>query len=228
MSRVVEPSPVASSASAIPRRRGRPRASGKVGDLDARDEILRAAAKLFSRQGIGATRITDIAAAVGITPPSIYYHFDNLDAIVGALLDYVVVDSAAFATNVRSKPGDAAQRLHALIAQHVERLTRGPFDLWFVAGLSDHDTDAFPDVRRRATAWRRAVAGVVTEGIESGAFAEIDTTVAVTAVSGLVYGALELQHRGTTVDPEQIATLALRALAAPRTTGPAAHHGDGP
>lgn len=213
--------PPASNTSAIPRRRGRPRASGKVADLDARDEILRAAAKLFSRQGIGATRITDIAAAVGITPPSIYYHFDNLDAIVGALLDYVVVDSAAFATNVRSKQGDAAQRLHALIAQHVERLTRGPFDLWFVAGLSDHDTEAFPDVRRRATAWRRAVAGVVTEGIESGEFAEIDTTVAVTAVSGLVYGALELQHRGTVVDPEQIATLALRALAAPPATDPA-------
>ncbi len=208
----MKPPSGASTGTATARRRGRPRASGKVTDLDARDEILRAAAALFSRQGIGATRITDIAAAVGITPPSIYYHFDNLDAIVGALLNYVVVDSAAFATSVQITPGDAAQRLHALIAQHVERLTRGPFDLWFVAGLSDHDTATFPDVRRRAAAWRRAVAGVVTEGIGSGAFAEIDTTVAVTAVSGLVYGALELQHSGTTVDPEQIATLALRAL----------------
>ncbi len=220
--------PPVASTSANPRRRGRPRASGKVTNLDARDEILRAAATLFSRQGIGATRITDIAAAVGITPPSIYYHFDNLDAIVGALLDYVVVDSAAFATSVQSTSGDASQRLHALVAQHVERLTRGPFDLWFVAGLSDHDTEAFPDVRRRAAAWRRAVAGIVAEGIASGAFAEIDTTVAVTAVSGLVYGALELQHRGATVDPEQIATMALRALSAPPTTGTADDQGDRP
>ena len=49
---------------------------------------------------------------MGVTPPSIYYHFDNLDAIVGTLLDYVIVESSAFATNVRTRPGDAAQRLH--------------------------------------------------------------------------------------------------------------------
>ncbi len=195
------------------RRRGRPRASGRATELDAKDEILRAAATLFSQQGIGATRLTDIAAAIGVTPPSIYFHFDNLDAIVGTLLDYVVVESSAFATSVRSEPGDAAHRLHALIAQHVERLTRGPFDLWFVAGLTEHEARRFPGVSRRANAWRRAVASLVAEGSASGAFAPIEPDVAVSAISGLVYAALELKHRGTPVDPEQIATLAVRALA---------------
>lgn len=195
------------------RRRGRPRASGRATELDVQDEILRAAATLFSQQGIGATSLTDVAAAVGVAPPSIYYHFDNLDAIVGTLLDYVVVESSVFATSVHSEPGDAAHRLHALIAQHVERLTRGPFDLWFVAGLTEHDTKRFPGVGGRANAWRRAVAGVVAEGTASGAFAPIELDVAVSAISGLVYGALELKHRGTPVDPEQIAKLAVRALA---------------
>ena len=195
------------------RRRGRPRASGRATELDAREEILRAAASLFSTRGIGATRLADIAAAVGVTPPSIYYHFDNLDAIVGTLLDYVIVESSAFATSVRTGPGDAAQRLHALIAQHVERLTRGPFDLWFVAGLSEQNARRFPDVGRRARAWRRAVAALVAEGVAAGAFSPVDADVAVSAISGLVYGALELNHRGRTVDSGRIATLALRALA---------------
>lgn len=194
------------------RRRGRPRASGRIAGLDARDEILRAAATLFSQQGIGATRLADVAAAVGVTPPSIYYHFENLDAIVGALLDHVVDESSAFATTVRHESGDADRRLHALIAHHVERLTSTPFDLWFVAGLTEHDTRAFPAVGRRANAWRRAVAGLVAEGVESGRFAPIEPAVAVSAVSGLVYGALELKHRGGAVDPDQIATLAVRAL----------------
>jgi AcrR family transcriptional regulator len=210
---VTSPVARAEATTAAPgRRRGRPRASGRATELDARDEILRAAATLFSTRGIGATRVTDIAAAVGVTPPSIYYHFDNLDAIVGTLLDYVIVESSAFATSVRSRPGDAAQRLHALIAQHVERLTRGPFDLWFVAGLSEQDAKRFPGVGRRAHAWRRAVADLVAEGSASGTFAPIAPDVAVSAVSGLVYGALELSHRGRTVDPEQTATLAVRAL----------------
>lgn len=205
---------------AAARRRGRPRASGRATGLDVREEILRAAASLFSTRGVGATRLTDIAAAVGVTPPSIYYHFDNRDAIVGALLDYVVVESAAFATSVRARPGDAVQRLHALIAQHVERLTRGPFDLWFVAGLSEQEARRFPGVGRRADAWRRAVADLVADGVADGQLAPVEADVAVSAVSGLVYGALELNHRGRTVDPAQIATLAVRALAAPAGGAP--------
>ena len=197
--------------SAVPRR-GRPRTNGRVPELHAREEILRSAAALFSHQGIGATRITDIATAVGVTPPSIYYHFENLDAIVGALLDYVVIDSLAFATTVSAQPGQIASRLHQLVAQHVERLTRGPYDLWFVAGLTARDVERFPAVRRRANAWRRAVAGLVSDGVAVSAFADIEPEVAVAAISGLVYGSLELQHCGTPVDPQQIATLAVRAL----------------
>ncbi len=47
---------------------------------------------------MGATRLSDIAASVGVSPPAIYYHFDNVDAIVEQLLTYVVEESAAFAT----------------------------------------------------------------------------------------------------------------------------------
>jgi TetR/AcrR family transcriptional regulator len=196
-------------------RRGRPRTNGRSSDLDAREEILRSAAALFSHQGIGATRITDIAAAVGVTPPSIYYYFDNLDAIVETLLDYVVVESLAFATSVSAQPGDAAERLRQLVAQHVERLILGPYDLWFVAGLTARDSARFPMVRRRAHGWRSAVAGLVREGVAVGSFADIEPEIAVAAISGLVYGALELHHRGTQVHPAQIATLAVRALSSP-------------
>ena len=69
------------------RRRGRPRAVERRSDLEPREEILRHAAALFSTAGVGATRITDIAASVGMTPPALYHYFDNLDAIVEALLE---------------------------------------------------------------------------------------------------------------------------------------------
>ncbi len=193
-------------------RRGRPRANGRTSELDPREEILRSAAALFSHQGIGATRITDIAAAVGVTPPSIYYYFANLDDIVETLLDYVVGESLAFATSVSAQPGDAAERLCRLVAQHLERLILGPYDLWFVAGLTARDSARFPMVRRRANGWRSAVAGLVEEGVAAGSFARVEPEVAVAAISGLVYGALELQHRGSDVDPAQIAALAVRAL----------------
>ena len=195
-----------------PRRRpGRPRANG-TGPADPREDVLRHAAALFSSKGIGATRMRDIADAVGVSPPALYYHFDNVDAIVGALLRYVVVDSAAFATAAATGDGTAAGRLHSLVAHHVDRLTSGPYDLWFVAGMSDDVRARFPDVTRHATRWRRAVASVVRDGVAGGELAPVDPRLAVASVSGLVYGALELRHHGTTVDPEAVAALAVAAL----------------
>jgi hypothetical protein len=50
----------------LARRRGRPRSSERGSDLEPREEILRHAARLFSAKGLGATRLADIADAVGV------------------------------------------------------------------------------------------------------------------------------------------------------------------
>jgi AcrR family transcriptional regulator len=198
-----------------PRRRGRPRANGRVSTLEPREEILVAAARLFSVRGVGATRITDVADAVGVSPPSIYYHFTGLDEIVRALLDYVVEESAAFATASATGPGSPVDRLHALVAQHVGRLIAGPFDLWFVVGM--RDGIRHPSVARQARAWHDAVARVVADGTAAGQFRPVEPGLAVAAVSGLVYAALQERHQGRPVDPTAIAELATHALGVGRT-----------
>lgn len=194
-------------------RPGRPRSRSSHSPLEPREQILRAAAELFSRQGIGATRLADVAAAVGLTPPALYYHFANLGEIVGALLEYVVSESAAFATTMARGAGRPSERLRALVAQHVARLAAGPYDLWFVAGMPEADRNRYPTVTRRAVAWRRAVADLIDEGVAAGELRDVDRALAVAAISGLVYGALQHHHHGHVVDPELIAELVVRSLA---------------
>jgi AcrR family transcriptional regulator len=147
------------------RRPGRPRTSPRGSDLEPREEILRHAARLLSAKGLGATRLADIADAVGVKAPAIYYHFANLDAIVAHLLDYVVDESTAFATRSVDAAGTSSERLRALIEHHVRRLTEGPYDLWFVAGLSDDDRARFPGVTETADRWRDAVGATVRGGL---------------------------------------------------------------
>ena len=198
-----------------PRRPGRPRTVAGTSGLDPAEEILRQAARLFSANGLGATRLSDIADAVGVKSPAIYYHFANRDAIVEHLLRYVVDESAAFATRTAAADGTSTQRLRALVAQHVDRLTDTPYDLWFVAGMSDTDSERFPAVRRSANAWRRAVATLFEEGRSEGEFRDVDTPTALSVVSGLVYGALELHHRAGAIDPAVFADMAVASLATP-------------
>jgi AcrR family transcriptional regulator len=201
-----------SGTPATRRRRGRPRAVERTSDLEPREEILRHAAALFSTAGVGATRIADIAASVGMTPPAVYHWFDNLDAILEALLTYVVEESAAYATAAANGSGPCTERLRSLVHQHVERLTSGPYDLWFVAGLSDAESRRSRAVGRKAAQWRRAVARLVAEGVDAGDLRPVDPELAVAVVSGIVYGALQLRHARGDVDAAAVAALAVGAL----------------
>jgi AcrR family transcriptional regulator len=189
----------------------------RTSDIEPREEILRSAAAAFSTAGVGATRMADIAAAAGMSAPALYHYFDNRDAIVEALLDYVVGESAAFATAAAGRPGPCTERLGALITQHIERLTSGPYDLWFVVGLTEAEGRRFTSVGRRAAQWRRAVSRLVSDGIEAGELGPIDIDLAVAAVSGLVYGAMQLRHGRGAVDAAAVADLAVRSLAIERT-----------
>jgi AcrR family transcriptional regulator len=56
-------------------------------DPPAKREILRAALKLFSAQGLTATSIRDIADESGYTNPALYKHFDSKDALAQHLFD---------------------------------------------------------------------------------------------------------------------------------------------
>src|SRR5438552_18857166 len=55
--------------------------------LKTRDRILEAARTLFNEEGVAAQSAVDIAAALGISPGHLYYHFRGKPEIVVALLE---------------------------------------------------------------------------------------------------------------------------------------------
>jgi AcrR family transcriptional regulator len=85
----------------------------------ARDEILDAAAELFSSQGFANTSTRAIAEAVGIRQSSLYHHFGTKDDILGELLKGTVAGGLEFARAVYAAPRaedavTAAAALHAV------------------------------------------------------------------------------------------------------------------
>lgn len=53
---------------------------------DRAREIARVAARLFATQGYEATGVAEIAAAAGVTKPTLYYHFKSKERLAHALL----------------------------------------------------------------------------------------------------------------------------------------------
>ncbi len=77
----------AAQAEPVRRARGRPRkATHERDDGNRRQELLRAAARLFRQQGFDATSTRDIATAAGMRSGSPFYHFENKEALLAAVM----------------------------------------------------------------------------------------------------------------------------------------------
>ena len=83
----------------------------------AREEILDAAAELFTTQGFANTSTRSIADAVGIRQSSLYHHFKTKDDILEDLLQGTVSGGLEFARTVAALPPAEVPpggRLHAV------------------------------------------------------------------------------------------------------------------
>jgi TetR/AcrR family transcriptional repressor of mexJK operon len=58
--------------------------------LDTRSAIIAAAARLFAEHGFDATSMDVLAAAAGLTKPTLYRHFGNKEALFAAALQSVL------------------------------------------------------------------------------------------------------------------------------------------
>ena len=55
-----------------------------------RDEILAATVELVDRIGLANTRVADVAAALGVSPSLVFYHFGTKDDLVAEAFGYAV------------------------------------------------------------------------------------------------------------------------------------------
>ncbi|MFJ5958306.1 TetR/AcrR family transcriptional regulator [Paenarthrobacter sp. NPDC092416] len=130
---------------------GRPRKQQAVRPgATARDEILDAAAELFTGQGFANTSTRAIADAVGIRQSSLYHHFSTKDEILGELLGGTVSTSLAFARAVHDDSeaaatglAAAAARLHAVVLFDGSQLCSSRWNLGVLYHLPEARAEIF-------------------------------------------------------------------------------------
>jgi TetR/AcrR family transcriptional repressor of bet genes len=111
---------------------------GKRASEDVRrEQILRAAFEVASREGIGSLTVRAVAAEAGLSHALVLFHFQRKERLVHALLEWLIES-----TSVLHVPGEVAgipralDRLHALLQQEMARLSAEPrhvrlfFEFW--------------------------------------------------------------------------------------------------
>ncbi|WP_238423392.1 TetR/AcrR family transcriptional regulator [Gordonia sp. 'Campus'] len=137
-----------SSAASAPAGRGRPRLipARRRGET-AREEILDAAAELFTRHGYTGTSTRMIAEAVGIRQASMYHYFGTKDDILATLLETTVDASLGHARRLLDDPGPALPRLLELARFDVDQLARSRWNLGALYLLPEVGDQRFVEFR---------------------------------------------------------------------------------
>ena len=91
-----------------------------TGARPRREQLLLAAADLFSAKGYHAVGIDDIGSAVGISGPGVYRHFPSKQAILEALCDRAMTTMLQGAQGIPAAHAAPGPALEALVDLHVD------------------------------------------------------------------------------------------------------------
>jgi AcrR family transcriptional regulator len=192
---------------------GRPRHAPpqRQGDT-GREQILDAAAQMFSELGYEAASTRKIAEAVGVKQSSLYYHFASKQDILATLLAGTVKPSLAFAGRLAHSGEPPHVQLYALTHFDVALLSSGRWNIGALYVLPELRSEPFEtfrrDRRRLLDAYRRKI----LDGTKAGLFRVESSAVASALVFALAESVITMRSSGMRIHPALADTIARACL----------------
>lgn len=151
-----------------------------------RRTVLEVASKLFSERGFGGTNMTDVAKALNVSRPAVYYYFKSKEAILSALVDEVTVYSQELAAGVADVKAEPVEALFEMVRNHASFVLNNPLIFRVIErGENDLDPEAKTISKRAKRALMDKFRLTIRRGINSGQFRKVDAGVAALAIIGM-------------------------------------------
>ncbi|MGW7055488.1 TetR/AcrR family transcriptional regulator [Streptomyces sp. NPDC054887] len=180
---------------------GRPRARQRPDNgLTPREELLEAAAELFTTHGYAATTTRAVAERAGMRQATMYHYVTGKEELLAGLLESTVAPSLALARRLLSDGTASAEyRLWQLCRSDVELLCGGPHNLGALYLLPEVRTEAFAEFRRVRADLKNAYGQLLAATGVCGELGPDELALRTDLVFGLIEGVI-LIHRS---DPER-------------------------
>lgn len=157
---------------------------------DKRDRILKAAVKVFAKNGFHATRVSDVAKAAGVADGTIYLYFKSKEEVLISLFEDRVERLLAFMVEELPKLPTAPQRLRAVIDMQLGLLEGEREFAEVITVIIRQSTKLLKEFAApKFTAYLDAIARIVADGQASGDFRkDVSPHIAARAVFGALDG----------------------------------------
>jgi len=98
------------------------RTSSRNSSVDKRTAILRAATRVFARNGYFNSKVADIARAADVADGTVYLYFKSKEEILHSIFDQNMAEAIAAARKLIEKVSDPREKLRRIAVLHLERL----------------------------------------------------------------------------------------------------------
>ena len=156
---------------------------------DKREAILRAATRVFARNGYFSSKVADIASAAGVADGTVYLYFKSKEEILHSIFDRSVDEAVNDARKQMEKIEDPREKLRRIAHLHLERLGADR-DLAIVFQVELRGSTKFMEEFSAAgfAAYLGLIRATIEEGQRAGVFrANLNAKV----MSKILFGALD-------------------------------------
>ena len=99
-----------------------PRKSARNGTANKREAILRAATRVFARNGYFNSKVADIARAAEVADGTVYLYFKSKEEILHSIFDQNMDKAVAACRKLIENLTDPREKLRRIAALHLQRL----------------------------------------------------------------------------------------------------------
>ncbi|MDX2729487.1 MULTISPECIES: TetR/AcrR family transcriptional regulator [Streptomyces] len=180
------------------RRVGRPRAQQRADSgLSAREELLTAAAELFTTRGYAATTTRAVAERAGMRQATMYHYVAGKEDLLAELLESTVTPSLALARKLLADDATAAEdRLRELCRSDVALLCGGPYNLGALYVLPEVRAERFAGFHRVRDELKEAYGTLLAATRAGAALDEGELALRTDLVFGLIEGVILVRRSG--------------------------------
>ncbi|WP_030968524.1 MULTISPECIES: TetR/AcrR family transcriptional regulator [unclassified Streptomyces] len=180
------------------RRVGRPRAQQRADSgLSAREELLTAAAELFTTRGYAATTTRAVAERAGMRQATMYHYVAGKEDLLAELLESTVTPSLALAGKLLADDATAAEdRLWELCRSDVALLCGGPYNLGALYVLPEVRAERFAGFHRVRDELKEAYGTLLAATRAGAALDEEELALRTDLVFGLIEGVILVRRSG--------------------------------
>jgi AcrR family transcriptional regulator len=160
--------------------------------VERKEQIIQAAIRVFSRKGIEATRMEEIAAEAGMSIGGVYWYFKSKDDVVMAILDWLLEEDRRLMETMTQGRGTVKERLLTYTDDYLEGVVQYQPVLDELYSQASHNPEINRRIQEDYSAFRSALIRLIEQGLERGELKPVNVPVLALTIMALHDGMFEI------------------------------------